>query len=165
VIELNINKDLIKIAENRANSVNVLSKKLSKYGSEKKRIFEGYLGEEIIKDFLKINKTQDKYNYDFISNKGKKLEVKTVSCSFKPLENYLCTVNSHSEKYTHKQKADYYIFLRIIKDYSKCWILGWIECDLFFKKGKFIQKGTDFNKFKFTKANATVLEIKELNKF
>jgi len=137
----------------------------SKFGYQKKRIFEGYIGERIIMDYLNIENNIDHYDYDLISNKNKKLEVKTISCKFKPLENYLCTVNSHTLDGIHKQKADYYIFLRILNDYSKCWILGWIECNDFFDKGKYINKGTDFGKFKFEKANATVLTINKLNKF
>jgi len=141
---------------------NKKEERLSKFGSEQKRIFEGYIGEEIIKRYLNIKTESETYEYDIIS-KGKKIEVKTVSCKFKPKENYLCTVNSHDLNTTHKQKADYYIFLRILNDYSKGWILGYIKCNEFFDKGKFVSKGEDFGKFKFTKANATVLEIKELN--
>ena len=64
-----------------------------------------------------------------------------------------------------KPKQDIYIFLRILNDYSLAWILGWYSCKDFFKAGAFIPKGKDFGKFKFIKANATVLEIDKLNKF
>jgi hypothetical protein len=138
---------------------------ISQFGSEKKRILEGYIGERIIMDFLKIKKNIDEYDYDLLSNKGKRLEIKTVSCKFKPKEDYLCTVNSYKENGVHKQKADYYVFLRILNDYTLAWILGWYPCKYFFKDGLFIQKGKDFGKFKFIKANATVLEINKLNKF
>ena len=114
-------------------------------------------------DYLGINKNHDDYDFDLIYKKGKKLEVKTISCKFKPKKHYWCTVNSFDLNATHKQKADYYIFLRILNDYSKGWILGWIECATFFKKGRFINKNTDFGEFKFTKANATILPISLLN--
>jgi len=165
MVEFKIKESTIKLAKNRCDNINVNSDKLNKYGSEKKRIFEGYLGEEIIKEYLDIEKVSDDYEYDLISNKNKRLEVKTITCSFKPKEDYLCTVNSHSLEYVHKQKADYYIFLRILNTYERAWILGWIECDVFFRIGSFIKKGTDFGKFNFTKANATVLEISKLNYF
>tara|TARA_Y100000592_G_C5384148_1_gene274911 strand:+ start:508 stop:879 length:372 start_codon:yes stop_codon:yes gene_type:complete len=116
-------------------------------------------------DFLSINKNSNNFDFDLISKKGKRLEIKTITCKFKPKSNYLCTVNSYDLNGVHKQKADFYIFLRILNDFSKGWILGWISCSDFFKKGKFIKKGTDFGKFKFVKANATVLPINELNKF
>lgn len=165
MIELDLNNDIINKASNRLDLVTAKDNRLSKFGSERKRIYEGYIGEELIKKFLHIDKVTDDYNYDLISNKGKRLEIKTVSCSFKPRDDYLCTVNSHSLEYTHKQNADYYIFIRLLKDYTKAWILGWIECAKFFKIGTFVSKGKDFGKFKFVKANATVLEINKLNKF
>ena len=163
--EINISESILLNAKKRTMYVNTESDVLSKYGSEKKRILEGYIGEEIIKSYLNIETNSDTYDFDLVSNKNKRLEIKTVSCSFKPKDNYLCTVNSHSDQYVHKQNADYYIFLRILKDYSKAWILGWIECDKFFEQGTFVKKGTDFGKFNFVKANATVLEINKLNKF
>ncbi len=138
---------------------------LSKFGSERKRILAGYIGEKIIMEVLKIKEDADDYNFDLISNKGKKLEVKTITCKFQPPPSYLCTVNSHDLNGVHKQKADYYIFLRILNDFSQGWILGWISCSDFFKYGEYAEKGTDFGKFEFVKANATVLPISELNKF
>ena len=165
MIEFEIKESIIESAKNRCNNVSVNSDKLNKYGSEKKRIFDGYLGEEIIREYLNIDNISDNYEYDLISNKNKRLEVKTITCSFKPKEDYLCTVNSHSLEYVHKQKADYYIFLRVLNTYKKAWILGWIECAEFFRIGSFVEKGTDFGKFNFTKANATVLEISKLNNF
>jgi hypothetical protein len=165
MIELSVNKDIIKKADDRLNLITTKDNRLSKFGSERKRIYEGYIGEEIIKNYLNINHVTDDYNYDLISNKGKKLEIKTVSCSFKPRLDYLCTVNSHSLDQIHKQNADYYIFIRLLKDYTKAWLLGWIECAKFFKIGTFVSKGKDFGKFKFVKANATVLEINQLNQF
>lgn len=138
---------------------------LSKFGSEKHRILVGYIGEKIIMDYLSIKEDSDDYNFDLISNKGKRLEVKTITCKFKPKPDYWCTVNSHDLEGVHKQKADYYIFLRILNDFSKGWILGWIACEDFFKQGEFVEKGKDFGKFEFVKANATILPIEKLNAF
>jgi hypothetical protein len=166
MIEYIINKDIVSYAYNKLNKTNIIKNlNPSKFGYDEKRIFEGYIGEKIIMDFLNIQNNDDTYEYDLLSNKGKKLEIKTISCKFKPKLNYLCTVNSHKIDGIHKQKADYYIFLRILNDYSLAWILGWYSCKDFFKAGTFIPKGKDFGKFKFIKANATVLEIDKLNKF
>lgn len=165
MIEVEVSKDLIDKAELRASAVSRTSTLLHKYGSEKKRIFEGYLGEEIVKEYLNIESIDDDYEYDLISNKGKRLEVKTISCSFKPHNDYLCTVNSSYLDSVRKQSADYYVFLRVLNSYDKAWLLGYIECDKFFELGNFIEKGTDMGKFKFVKANATVLPIYKLNQF
>ena len=138
------------------------NKGLSKFGSEKKRTIVGYIGEEMVMDFLKIKSNDDEFDYD-LKYKGQRLEVKTISCKFKPYPHYLCTVNSHNLKGVHKQSADYYVFLRILNNQSKGWLLGFIPCEEFFQKGNFIEKGSTVVKgVQFVKANATVLPIKEL---
>lgn len=165
MIEFNVTDEILSNAKHRLSLVTKTDHRPSKFGCQRDGIYEGYIGEEIIKKFLNITTNADDYDYDLLSNKGKKLEIKTVSCSFKPRNDYLCTVNSHSLDYMHKQKADYYIFIRLLKDYTKAWILGWIPCKEFFDKGEYIEKGKDFGKFKFVRTNAYVLEINKLNKF
>ena len=166
MIECVIEKETVDYALNKlANAKHFQNVEPSRFGFERKRILEGYIGERIIMKHLNIKEDVDDFEYDLLSNKGKRLEIKTISCKSKPLENYLCTVNSHRIDGIHKQKADYYIFLRILNDYSKGWILGWCGCSDFFKKGEFVPKGKDFGNFKFIKANATVLPINKLNKF
>ena len=49
----------------------IQSSNLSKFGSEKKRILEGYIGERIIMDYLNIKNNIDEYDYDLLSNKEK----------------------------------------------------------------------------------------------
>ena len=166
MIEIAITQDTIDYAQDKLQQVIIKDRVgLSKFGSERKRILVGYIGEKVIMDFLAIASDADTYHFDLISNKNKKLEVKTITCKFKPKAHYWCTVNSHDLKGVHRQAADYYIFLRLLNDYSKAWILGWIACIDFFEKGQFVEKGKDFKKFKFVKANATILPISDLNKF
>ena len=165
MIEVNIAKEIISYAERKLKDVSKESSILSKFGSERDRILVGYIGEKIIMNYLNIEKDVDDFEFDLLSNKGKRLEVKTITCKFKPKPHYWCTVNSHDLDGIHKQKADYYIFLRILNDFTKGWILGWISCDDFFQKGAVVKKGKDFGKFQFVKANATILEIGELNDF
>jgi hypothetical protein len=166
MINVAITKEIIEYAEKKLNKIQSNSNiGLSKFGSEKHRILVGYIGEKIIMNYLSLKEDVDDFNFDLLSKKNKRLEVKTITCKFKPKEDYWCTVNSHDLNGVHKQNADYYVFLRIMNDFSKGWILGWISCDEFFEKGTFVSKGTDFDKFKFEKANATILPIKELNKF
>jgi hypothetical protein len=165
MIEINITKDLIENSQQRANTINFNRQELNKFGSEKDRTIFGYLGEEIVAKHLKIQNSIDDYEFD-LSYKGYKLEIKTISCKFKPPSHFLCTVNSHNLNKIHKQKADFYVFTRILNDKSKGWILGYIKCDDFFKKGSFINKGSEVVKgVNFIKANATVLEINKLHQF
>ena len=156
---------MINSAQQRANIISFDKKELNKFGSEKERTVIGYLGEELVKNFLNITNITDSYDYD-LQYKGYKLEVKTISCKFKPLSDYLCTVNSHDLNNVHKQNADYYIFTRIVNDKSKGWVLGYMKCKEFFEKGTFIKKGTKvISNVNFEYANATTLEINKLHKF
>jgi len=165
VIEVLITKDMIKAAQNRADKFSFNRKELSKFGSEKERTIFGYLGEELIKNFLDIQVITDSYDYD-MEYKGNKLEVKTISCKFKPLPHYLCTVNSHDINSMHKQNADYYIFTRIINDKSIGWILGYMKCKEFFEKGNFVKIGTKIaDGVNLDYAHATTLEINKLHRF
>lgn len=165
MIEINITKEMIKSAQDRADKFSFNRKELSKFGAEKSRTVFGYLGEEIIKDFLGIKTITDSYDYD-MEYKGYKLEIKTISCKFKPLPHYLCTVNSHDVNSMYKQDADYYIFTRIINDQSKGWILGYMKCKEFFEKGSFVKMGTKIaDGVNLDHAHATTLEISKLHRF
>ena len=80
MIEINVNKNIIEKAKKRLSKINKDNLIPSKFGYNQNRILEGYIGEEIIRDYLGIKITEDKFDYDLISKKNKKLEVKTVSC-------------------------------------------------------------------------------------
>jgi len=164
LVERTITEETLNYAKKKLATVTKTSDQLSKFGSERTRIYEGYIGEKLVMDLLKIE-DHDTFDYDTISRKGKKIDIKTVSCKSKPLPHYLVTVNSHDLTGVHKQKADYYIFVRITEYYTKGWILGYMPCDEFWEKGTFVPKGTDFGPFQFEKANATVMEIKDLYQF
>lgn len=159
--EVNITKEDIDFAKEKLSKVKTMATGLSKFGSENNRILTGYIGERLVMNYLGIIEESDTYNYDVLF-RGKKLEIKTISCKFKPRPDYWCTVNSHDLKGVHKQEADFYVFLRILTNYTKGWLLGYMPCKDFFDKGTFVPKGKDFGKFKFVKANATILPIYDL---
>ena len=104
----------------------------------------------------------DDYEYDIIIGEYK-VDVKSISCKFKPPTNYLAAVNSCEIEGEHRQDADVYIFVRIREDCMAAWILGFIECDRFFKMSKYIQKGETYHGMKFEKANMNVLPINKLH--
>jgi hypothetical protein len=137
---------------------------LSLFGSEGWRILFGYLGEEMVLAWLEmtdLNEIRETFEYDLVF-RGKRLEVKTISCKFRPHLDYLCTVNSYDLSGVHQQEADFYVFVRILNDQSKGWLLGYYPCKEFFEKGRFVPKGTEMKNFAFEKANATVMEIYNL---
>ena len=164
MIELIITDDMKSDARRKIldTSINIRRSE-EKFGFDKKRICEGFLGESMVRDYFKL-KDYDDYEYDTIIN-GQKADIKTITCKFKPPQNYLVTINSCYKDGEHRQKSDIYIFTRILNDYSIGWILGYIECDRFFSISKFIKKGERYDNILFEKANANCMRIAELHKF
>ena len=131
-----------------------------RFGSEGKRIFEGYIGEVVVMDYYGVGDIDD-YEYDIIINEIN-VDVKTISCKFKPTPDFLAVVNSCEIQGEHRQKADSYIFVRIREDYEVAWIVGYMMCERFFDLSIFVEKGGTFDGQKFEKAHSNVLPIENL---
>lgn len=123
----------------------------------------GYLGELAAQQTIggKIVDTRD---FDIVTDDGIKWDVKTKRTTVKPKDNYECSVS----QYNTRQECDKYLFVRVMTDYSKAWIIGWLTKDDFFKKANFVPKGTydPSNKWKAKAACYSVIftdlnEIKE----
>ena len=161
-IEVKITQGMKDFAERKFKRIKIdPSKNLNRFGSEGKRIFEGYLGEAMVCSHFHMEDVDD-YEYDSMLNNNK-IEIKTISGKFKPPPYYLATVNSCLEGEQRKQNSDYYVFTRILNDYSLGWIVGFIECDEFFRIGHFVKKGETYENMLFEKADATCARINELN--
>lgn len=118
------------LARNKANKIGQLKNSIKK-GSN----LVGCLGEMIANKVLK-GKFRNTYNYDLVKD-GKKYDVKTKKCSTEPLDYYLCSVSTKNTK----QLCDYYLFTRVLDDYSAGWVLGYISKDDFYKNATFCKKG------------------------
>ena len=148
-------------AKAKYNKINIdPEKNKRRFASEGRRLLYGYLGEVVVIDYYGVDDIDD-YEYDIVIGEHK-VDVKSISCKFKPPEHYLATVNSCETEGEHRQDADFYIFVRIREDCRIGWILGFIECDNFFKMSKFIEKGGTYHGMKFDKANMNVLPISKL---
>ena len=163
MIDIFINNEMLSRAQLKVEAVKFDStRKTNQFGTEKKRAFIGFVGEQLVLHHLKTAVDVNHYDYDLIFN-GLKIEVKTVSCNTKPALHYLCTVNSSQDVGARKQLADYYIFTRVLENLTIGWILGYMRCSEFFERGRYIEKGSPpVDGISFLKANATVLQIKEL---
>ncbi len=142
---------------------------LHTYGSEKGRAYYGYIGQWSACDLLGAEMV-DRRHYDFLY-RGFECEVKTISCSTGPMDDWLATVNSSSLEGQTRQNADYYIFVRIHKDETRGWLLGHYEADAFFRDGRFVPKGEVAfttrrgEDFVHHKAHSTVLPVARLQTF
>ena len=159
--EIRIDDDMRNRAKSKYNKIKLDPERdKRRFGSEGKRILEGYLGEIVVMDYYGVGDIDD-YEYDIIIN-GIKVDVKTISCKFKPTPNFLAVVNSCEIDGEHRQKADTYIFVRMREDYEVAWIVGYMMCEKFFDLSTFVKKGETFDGMKFEKANLNVLPIENL---
>jgi len=156
MIEIDITKDMIEQCKAKAQDIGRLKNSITKGQGN----LAGIVGEYVTHQHLKDSEWQNTYDYDLIEN-NKKIDVKTKRCSSKPRDNYDCSV---AETSLH-QGPDEYIFVRILNDLSKAWILGRMGRDAFFKKAKHMKKGQVDKSNNFTvHANCYNLQIKELDK-
>ena len=95
----------------------------------------GFLGEILVSEYINAI-IENTYDYDVIKN-GIKIDIKTKCCTSKPLENYFCSVAA----FNTTQKCDVYIFVRILENFSKAWILGGRTKIKSFQEAKFFKAG------------------------
>ena len=76
-------------------------------------------------------------NHDFVSDKGRTVDVKTKRTTAVPRGNWNCSVAATSAH----QHPDYYYFIRVSEDLQKVWLLGWLSREEFYAKAVFWEEG------------------------
>lgn len=100
------------------------------------------------------------YDYDIVIN-GSTVDVKTKHTTVKPQMDYLCSISA----FNTSQNCDYYFFVRVMKDMSKGYLLGYLLKKDFYEVADFNKKGTeDINGWLF-KDDCYNVEVRYLNKF
>lgn len=96
----------------------------------------GFIGEQIA---LKVmgGKWANTYDYDFVTDEGTRVEVKTKITSVEPKPHYACSV----ARYNTRQDCDVYAFTRVMGDYSMGWFLGFMTKEEFYEKAELFKKG------------------------
>lgn len=97
--------------------------------------YAGFLGEEIVNDYIR-GTIENTYDYDIIKD-GLKFDVKSKQTTVVPRTHYDCSVPD----FNPNQKCDFYIFARILDDFSIGWILGFISKARFYQEARFMRKG------------------------
>ncbi len=96
----------------------------------------GFIGEIVVAD--ELNAKQDNtYDYDLLLKDKTRIDVKTKRCNSAPLDTYDCSIAAHGTK----QKCDAYVFVRVLNDFSKAWILGKLGKKEYFDRATFFKKG------------------------
>lgn len=118
----------------------------------------GALGEIIVRDFLGYKQINTSH-YDLCTDKGVRIDVKTKRCTSPPKPFYECSITAHGTK----QECDEYIFVRVLNNLQRAWILGSIAKDEYFSKAVRYKKGDkdESNNFTF-KSDCYNLAIEEL---
>lgn len=155
MIEVTITPEMIKEAKEKAKDLGTLKNSITDGDGN----VAGFLGELVVAQATgaKVSNTRD---YDVIRSDGKTADVKTKRCGSKPEPRFDCSVAD----FNTRQKCDYYIFVRVLKDFSKAWIVGELPKTEYFEKAVFIQQGQydPSNKWR-CKADCYNVPISKLN--
>jgi len=118
----------------------------------------GALGEILVRDYLDYVQAPTPH-YDLYTDQGIRIDVKTKRCTSAPRLFYECSIAAHGTK----QKCDEYIFVRVLNNLQKAWLLGRIPKDEYFDRAVRHKKGErdESNGFTF-KADCYNLPIEEL---
>ena len=154
MIQIKITPDIIARAKKKAATVGNLQGSIT--GSLSHVV--GAVGEIIVADAIGANESNT-YDYDLVRD-GERIDVKTKRCNTRPFPHYDCSVAAHGAN----QNCDSYIFVRILTDTSRAWILGSITKQDFYTKATKYKRGDidPANGFIF-KADCYNLPISELS--
>lgn len=157
MIEIDIKKEHIDYAK-KLYSFDNLNNSITKGKSQ----IYGAIGEIVVAEYYKTNNIPTKicgdYNYDLIIN-GQKVDIKTKRTTVPPQDHYNCSVTD----YNPDQECDYYYFVRVMQDFSKAFLLGYVSKENFYKKATFNKKGEmDTDQFSY-RCDCYNLKISELN--
>ena len=154
MIQIKITPDIIARAKKKAATVGNLQGSIT--GSLSHVV--GAIGEIIVADAIGANESNT-YDYDLVRD-GERIDVKTKRCNTRPFPHYDCSVAAHGAN----QNCDSYIFVRILTDTSRAWILGSIPKQDFYTKATKYKRGDidPANGFIF-KADCYNLPISELS--
>ena len=155
MVEIEVTQDILARAKRKAASVGVLQGSITGGLSN----VVGAIGEVVVRDLLDAEEVNT-YDYDLIKN-GVRIDVKTKRCNTKPRDNYDCSVAAHGAK----QDCDKYVFVRILCDMSRVWILGEITKGRFYSEATPHKKGdVDLSNGFVFKADCFNLPISKLEK-
>ncbi|MDB4817006.1 hypothetical protein OAH58_00310 [bacterium] len=154
MIKINVTEEMIESCKEKANEIGKLKNSITQGEGN----LSGILGEYIAHQHLPNSIWKNTYDYDLIED-NKKIDVKTKRRSSHPRIFYDCSV---AETSLH-QDCDEYIFVSVLNDMSKAWLLGRMDRKEYFDKARYMKKGDIDPSNNFTvKANCYNLQIKEL---
>jgi hypothetical protein len=154
MIEVEITDEMLLEARDSAKELGKLKNSIEKGAGN----LAGFLGEILVRETLGY-KSESTYDYDLVDPQGLKIDVKTKRTTVTPKPDYDCSVAA----FNTKQKCDKYVFVRVLGDLSKGWILGEMNKEDYFESARYMRKGKidPANGFR-VKANCYNVAIQDL---
>lgn len=153
--EVTIRPEQIEEAKRKAKEMGALNNSIL----EGKGNVYGFLGEIVFAEAMGLSPINT-FDYDFILD-GIKIDVKTKHCTSPPLPKFECSVADVNKD----QDCHFYVFVRVMKDLSRAWILGKKRKADYYNEATFYKKGQEDpnsnNGFEFT-ADCYNLKISDL---
>ena len=160
IVEVTVSQDIIDIASEKSETMGTLKNSLTEGAGN----IYGFIGEGVVYRYLVDNKVSvnwnNSYDWDILieeveDSEGKsinKLDVKSSVTNVKPMPHYNCLVSA----FNTQQNCDAYVFTRVTKDLTKCWLLGFMLKEDFYNQADFFEKGErDPNRLSFKFVNDT----------
>lgn len=132
MIEVEVTKEMVDLAKKKADDLGELKNSITRGEGN----VAGFLGELAVQKLCggEIKGTRD---YDILFPDGVTADVKTKRCGSEPEPHFECSIAGLNTT----QKCDKYIFVRVLKDYSRAWVMGELTKEEYFSKATFIEQG------------------------
>jgi hypothetical protein len=131
-VEVEITEEMLQEAKRKSDDLGELRNSITRGEGN----VAGFLGEMIAQKVIGGN-IQNTRDYDIVTDDDETWDVKTKRCHGSPEDHWEVSVTN----YNTTQKCKRYIFVRILKDYTKGWVIGELPKEEYFTKATFIQQG------------------------
>lgn len=131
MISVDVTEDMMKQAAKKAAQMQFLAGSITNGTSN----VLGSLGEVIVQNHLNASPSNT-FDYDLM-HEGRRIDVKTKRCDSAPLSYYDCSVAAHGSD----QNCDEYIFVRVLHNMKRAWILGSISKSEFYESATRHKRG------------------------
>jgi|TARA_R110000787_G_scaffold159001_1_gene272822 hypothetical protein len=132
MIEIKITDEMFLEAREKAISLGQLHNSITRGSGN----LAGFIGEILVRTHFNYTE-ENTYDYDLVTEDGRKIDVKTKQTTVVPKSNYDCSISASNTK----QKCDEYIFVRVKSDFSVGWILGRYNKAEYLSEAVFMKKG------------------------
>ena len=126
-----IGPQTLKAAQGMADKMGTLKNSITKGAGN----VPAFVGEIMVQQLIGA-KRQNTFDYDMITAKGTRIDVKTTMTSVAPIYTYDCKISAY-----YKQACDYYAFCRVNYNLEMAWLVGFYPSAQFFTDARHYNAG------------------------